>query len=219
MTHEANQVKEALRDILSTHEFAKQSPSPLLELWQKFKHSPWFQSILNKIKQWLSHRHPHSFPQVGLNISDRAILVLFLSLACISILVLLYSFYRQKKPRTAGLVKEEKQSEREDYRSRYPENLEREAIELGAKGEFRKAAELLFQASLLLLDRRGLIRFQDSKTHREYERELKEAQDPAVLSHFEGLNELYEVKCFGLRHFSAKEFYQYVEDYEACKIR
>jgi hypothetical protein len=82
-------------------------------------------------------------------------------------------------------------------RPRTPEAWEDEARRAVAQGRLRDAAVATYQALLLRLDARGVVRYDPAKTPGEYRRETR--RDPAVAGAFGGFLRAFEPVAFGGR--------------------
>jgi hypothetical protein len=82
-------------------------------------------------------------------------------------------------------------------RPRTPEAWDEEARSAVAEGRLRDAAVATYQALLLRLDARGVVRYDAAKTPGEYRRETR--RDPAVAGSFGGFLRAFEPVAFGGR--------------------
>ncbi len=83
------------------------------------------------------------------------------------------------------------------------------AKEISQTGDYRTAVRYLYLSSLLLLDERGLLRFDRSKTNREYLRSV--ASYPHLSEPLREVIDVFDRVWYGFRTLDEYEFRHYVE--------
>jgi hypothetical protein len=95
-----------------------------------------------------------------------------------------------------------------------PEALLAQAERQAGNGEFREALRLVFQAVLLLLDRRNVVEFDESRTNGEYQQSLREQPDPWWPERFAQATDLFEQKWYGLQATTATDYHSLLSYYQ-----
>lgn len=206
--HDPSQVKSVLDQILSSPEFSRSSTPFLMRMLAWLNKLPWLRKIVDKLGSLFQHTAFQLPKDTSLVFWVAALLVLT---------VLVYFVARQVRGKKAKPAAHTEAPEVKGQEPEEPDELETQALRTARGGDFRKAAELLFHASLLVLDRRGAILYRPHKTHREYEEELAGGTEARLLDHFKEMNFTYELKCFGLRPFRPEEFDDFLAQYRVCK--
>lgn len=93
-----------------------------------------------------------------------------------------------------------------------PDTLAAAAQELAAAGHLRRAYRAIFLAILLRLDKKGLIRFDRSRTNGEYLRSLRSR--PEVFAWMRPLTNEFDVRWYGERSVDEQDFRRALRAYE-----
>lgn len=164
------EIKEALRGILSSEEFTAQpeSRTSLLKLladWLKAQVEKYLKNLklpdegLKKIFGW-NEISPGA--QLALNIAGIAILVLFIG-GLIYFIFRNLRFSRKLKQKEDALLLTQLKD---------PETVEQKAMEYYRQGDYRQGIRFLYIAFLLKLNERNVIRIDKAKTNRQYLNEI-----------------------------------------------
>ncbi len=188
-------VKERLREILSSGEYATGDGT------RAFSLAEWLQE---KIRRFLASLARLGAEAPVLYWTIFAVLVFILLLIFAHAGTVVWRALRAARAGPAGDVPG-RPGRKEDPRAL----LERAAAE-AARGRTTEAIRLCHRAALLALDRRGLIRYQESLTSGDYRRQLQ--PHPRQRSSFDGLVRIYEPAFFGRAPVGPAEF-------EECRRR
>ena len=82
-----------------------------------------------------------------------------------------------------------------------------EALSRG--GNYRNAVRYLYLSALLLLDERGLLRYDRSRTNREYLRTVSDS--PALIQPLRTVIEIFDRVWYGFEPIDAQTYQEYVE--------
>jgi hypothetical protein len=187
----------ALDHILARPEFQwpPRQPSPLEEWWQELQRRFW--EFLDKLLP--AEAADVMAPLVRYGLTGLGALAL--------ILVLLYAM--------RGLLADfvaEKEADAEngggDERLTAAAALKR-AQALSAGGDYRAAVRYLYLSSLLLLEERGLLRYDRSLTNREYLRSV--AHKPALAAIFRDVIEVFDGVWYGYRPLDEAAYARYAD--------
>ena len=91
------------------------------------------------------------------------------------------------------------------------------AQELSGAGDYRTAVRYLYLSTLLLLEERGLLRYDRSLTNREYLRYL--SSNPDLSATLRRIIDIFDRVWYGYQPLEKKEYDQYVLQVEALKQR
>ena len=174
---DANAVAE-LGDILSRPEFQWQEPEPTL--WQQLR-----ERVLRLFFNMLPD-------QVG---DARLSTVLFAAAGLLLLLLLLY--YAARTLRRDFTSASARDDEREAARSLRADHALAQAQTLSEQGDYRQAVRYLYLSTLLLLDERGLLPYDRTRTNREYL--LGVAHRPQLAIVLEEIIEIFERSWYGLQ--------------------
>jgi hypothetical protein len=190
---------DSLTKILADPRFqwAEAKPSPLSEWWGNF----W-----NKLFEWLNRLFGDSSSSVSLSIpGGRILLTWVLTILLAGILV-----YAGR-----GLWKDlVGQAELEEGWADGAETLTSEtafqrASVLSGDGDYRTAVRYLYLSSLLLLDERGLLRFDRSRTNHEYLRSLSGA--PLLAKPLRAVIDIFDRVWYGFEQIDQATYQDYIE--------
>ena len=208
-----NQVRQNLKNILDDGEFhsaAPQEPSlfskmvqSLKDLWEKFKKS--FEDLFPSAKGLRMSRSP-------------GIQWVFIAAFLIGGGWLLYRLIRnawqnrEKKRAETRTAFDLDETEEEIVRE--PDAWLAEAEQWLKEGDYRRAYRALFVASLLQLDRAGMLVFQRSRTNGEYLRTLRRAGRKELYAIFDPLVLEFELRWYGEKPTDADDAAAVRRDYE-----
>ncbi len=89
------------------------------------------------------------------------------------------------------------------------------ALQLSSTGEYRQAVRYMYLSALLLLDERGLLRYNRSQTNREYLRQV--ASHPDLTSHLRPVIETFDRVWYGYQTVDQDSYAQYTEQVAALQ--
>lgn len=192
--------EEILEDVLSRPEFQWRAPqpSPLEEAWQRF---------LLRVREFFARLFPHS--ERTLRIDGPPLLTLLplgLSILVLS-LVLVYAL----RGVLAGFVAEsgiEPQVEEGREVLTASAALQR-ARDLSGAGDYRTAVRYLYLSSLLILEERGVLRYERSLTNREVLRTV--AGTPRLANVLENVVEVFDRVWYGYQSLDDEAYRRYEE--------
>jgi Domain of unknown function (DUF4129) len=184
----------AIQTILQRPEFQwDRPPSPLQE---------WWDALWKKINAWLNS----VFGKGGISLpipTDAFTIVASILLA----FVLVYVF----RGLFADLVVETRLDEDHVAGDEFltAETALQKAKEISKAGDYRTAVRYLYLSSLLLLDERGLLRFDRSKTNREYLRSV--SAFPHLSAPLREVIDVFDRVWYGFQPIGQDDFQHYVE--------
>jgi len=149
----------SLKEILSRPEFQ----------WKETASNPvsdWIQKILDSIDLWLNRILNATFDIAG---SDVTAILMAIILAVILFFVLRTLF--------TDFMSESKLSADSDEEPLTSESAFAKAQQLSRGGDYRAAVRYLYLSPLLILDERGIMRYDRSKTNREYLRSVSNSPE------------------------------------------
>jgi len=187
----------SLHVILSLPEF-QWRPNPLGEWFQKLwdRFAAWLDKILNYFR--------FSVPGGGQPITVVAVLIL--------LGILFYVF----RGLFSDLVKEtDTESNLDDDRSLTSETAFRKAQNLSGQGDYRTAVRYLYLSSLLLMEERGILRYDRSRTNREYLRSVSE--HPNLAKPLKSVVEVFDRVWYGFEGLDESTYKEYVDEVEELK--
>lgn len=190
----------ALQTILQRPEFVwDRPPSPLEELWN---------SLLKSITDWLNNLigdNRLSLPVPG----DVFTIIASILLA----IVLIYVF----RDLFADLVVESRLDGDAMAGDELltAETALRKAKDISRAGDYRTAVRYLYLSSLLLLDERGLLRFDRSKTNREYLRSV--SAFPGLSAPLREVIDVFDRVWYGFQPLDQDDFQHYLEKVEQLR--
>jgi hypothetical protein len=184
----------AVQVILQRPEFQwDRPPSPLQE---------WLDALWQRMIDWLQR----TFGNLSISLPV-PVDILTIVASLVLVIVLLYIF----RGLFADLIVE---SRLEEQRDAGDENLTAESALQKAKdisrgGDYRTAVRYLYLSSLLLLDERGLLRFDRSKTNREYLRSV--SAFPQLSGPLRDVIDVFDRVWYGFHTIDQDDFEHYVE--------
>lgn len=189
---------DSLNAILSRREFQYQEqaiPNPVLE---------WVNRILTEIQRWLNDLLGMTFDVVG---SDTMLVILSLLLVVVFFFVFRTLF--------VDFAREAKLKEAEEDEPLTSEAAFNRAQQLSKGGDFRAAVRYLYLSTLLILDERSVMRYDRSKTNREYLRSV--ANSPELSKPLEEVIEVFDNVWYGYHSLDEETFKHYSGRVEELK--
>ncbi len=191
----------SLNVILSRPEFLwrEKAPNPLNE---------WFQKLWDDFNRWLNNILGNG--QIVIPIDN---VMLFVFASILLAVILIYVF----RTLWVDFMKEAHMNSEEDGES---EPLTsgaafEKAQMLSRGGDYRSAVRYLYLSSLLLMDERGVLRYDRSKTNREYLRSV--ANSPELAKPLEEVIEVFDNVWYGYHSLEEESFKHYSARVEELK--
>ena len=175
--------------------------------WKSDPLGEWFQKIRDKIFAWLnSHLNVNiSIPGGGTVATIIAVILLLLVLAY----VFRGLFTDLVKESTAG------SSDEDSDINLTSETAFRKAKNLSGQGDYRTAVRYLYLSSLLLMEERGILRYDRSRTNREYLRSV--SSHPNLASPLKSVVDVFDRVWYGYEPLDESSYKQYVDEVEELK--
>lgn len=95
--------------------------------------------------------------------------------------------------------------------------FERQAQLFEGKGDFLKAMHYYYMAILALLHKKGIIRYDKSKTNREFEEMIVAYQNQGLTNSFSLFSQLFEMNWYGLKPLKYEDWEAFQRYYNSCK--
>lgn len=191
---------DPLHDILRQPEFQ----------WRTNPVNDWFQKFWNRIASWLD-----KFLQpINVNISVPGGEQLLTVVAVILLLAVLAYVFRGL---FTDLVKESRGdgSDEDSDRNLTAETAFRKAQNLSGQGDYRTAVRYLYLSSLLMMEERGILRYDRSRTNREYLRSV--AEHPRLAKPLKSVVDVFDRTWYGFEPLDESTYKEYVNEVEALK--
>jgi hypothetical protein len=187
---------DPLHEILSRPEFlrAERAPNPLSE---------WFQKLVNRFLHWLDGR------EIG--IPAPPMLPLIASILLVLVLFLVFRTLFNDLVNEAHIKKEDG----EENEPLTAEDAFEKAQSLSRGGDYRSAVRYLYLSSLLLLDERNILRYDRSKTNREYLRSV--SNSPELAQPLSEVIEVFDDVWYGYHSLEEDSFKHYSKRVEELK--
>jgi hypothetical protein len=194
---------ESLKSILADPRFqwAEAKPSRL---------AAWWENLLQKIGDWLSRLFG------GIDIGPlRLPAGPGLTWVLVVLLVLVLAF--AGRGLLAGLVKEAKLAGEGagEHELLTSETALERADALSRGGDYRSAVRYLYLSALLLLDERGLLRYDRSRTNREYLRTVGDS--PALVRPLRAVIDIFDRVWYGFEPIDGQTYQDYVARVEELR--
>jgi hypothetical protein len=175
--------------------------------WRPNPVNDWLQKIWDKIAAWLDKifNVNISIPGGGTATTTIAVIVL--------LLVLAYVF----RGLFTDLVKEstaDSSAEDSDL-NLTSETAFRKAQNLSGQGDYRTAVRYLYLSSLLLMEERGILRYDRSRTNREYLRSV--SSHPNLANPLKSVVDVFDRVWYGYEALDETTYKQYVDEVEELK--
>ena len=191
---------KSLSAILSRPEFqwAEEAPNPV---------NNWLQKLWDSIFRWLNKILGNGFSIPGGDLLFSVIVSIVLTL------ILFYVF----RTLIVDFVKEARIDSDEDEAGEplTSDAAFQKAQTLSRGGDFRSAVRYLYLSSLLLMDERGVLRYDRSKTNREYLRSV--ANSPELAKPLEEVIEVFDNVWYGYHTLEEETFKHYSDRVEELK--
>jgi len=191
----------SLNAILSRPEFLwpEKAPNPLNE---------WFQKLWADFNKWLNSILGNG--QITIPV-DNVMLSVFASIFLAVILIYVF------RTLFVDFMKEAHMNSEEDGESKplTSEAAFEKAQALSRGGDYRSAVRYLYLSSLLLMDERGVLRYDRSKTNREYLRSV--ANSPELAKPLEEVIEVFDNVWYGYHSLEEESFKHYSARVEELK--
>jgi len=185
---------QPLNEILARPEFQwkEQAPNPI---------NDWFQKLVNRFFAWLDKLNVG----VSVDLSPLAIILL--------VVVLLYVF----RGLFADLITDARLNGNGESGDELltAESAFQRAQSLSRGGEYRSAVRYLYLSSLLLLDERGLLRYDRTRTNREYLRSVSDS--PELAQPLTDVIEVFDNVWYGYHELDEASFKHYSDRVEELK--
>jgi len=184
----------ALQPILERPEFQwDRPPSPLEQ---------WWNDLWARINDWFNKL----FGQNGVNIPIPGDIFTIVAIILL-VFVLLYVFRGLFSDFISEAAMDEEQMAGDELLT--AETALQKAKDISRGGDYRTAVRYLYLSSLLTLDERGLMRFDRSKTNREYLRSV--AAFPQLSVSLRDVIDVFDRVWYGFRTLDEDSFQHYVE--------
>jgi len=179
---------QALREILARPEYQWAEPHP-----------SWIQSQIIRLLDWVSRHLPAG---LGINLPSLSGMIAAVILVTVLgyIAIALYRDLARESALPAG-------KEITDEVLTAQSAMER-AEELSALGNFRAAVRYLYLSALLVLDERGLLRYDHTKTNREYLRLV--SNDHSLSSPLREVIDVFDRVWYGFQPLDEESYHRYV---------
>jgi len=187
-----------LNEILSRSEFQYQeesAPNPIME---------WFNRILTEFQRWLN-----DLLGVTFNVVDSDVMLVILTV------LLVVMFFFVFRTLFVDFAREAKLKQAEEDEPLTSEAAFARAQQLSKGGDFRAAVRYLYLSTLLILDERGVMRYDRSKTNREYLRSV--ANSPELSKPLEEVIEVFDNVWYGYHSLDEETFKHYSGRVEELK--
>lgn len=187
-----------LVEILARPEFqwAEAAPNPAAE---------WLQRIITEINRWLNKLLGVTFDVAS---SDMVSIIMAILLVVVFVFVfraLFSDFFNEAKMSKEGGAEEPLTSE----------VALAKAQQLSRGGDYRSAVRYLYLSTLLILDERGIMRYDRSKTNREYLRGV--AKSPELSAPLGEVIEVFDNVWYGHHSLEEESFQHYSKRVEELK--
>lgn len=189
----------ALREILSRPEFQ----------WQQSQAPSWFQELLDRFWKWLGRL----LDQTGSLSVPGGLQGLGLIAALLLALVLAYSLRRLFASLASDLNLNPENGGTDAPLSAQAALTRAEG--LSTQGDYRSAVRYLYLSALLILDERGLLYYDRTRTNREYLRDL--TASPQIAALLRAVIEVFDRVWYGFQPVDAETYQRYVEQVHALK--
>jgi hypothetical protein len=191
-----------LAKILESPEFQYQTTEPsALEQW--------WQNLWQRFSEWLSRILPEQISTSGEFVNQIITFVGALALLAVLFYALrdmLRDFVRQAELPTEGEEGEENLT---------ADSALRQAQRLSDSGDYRTAVRYLYLSALLILEERGLLRYDRSRTNREYLRSVQ--HQPKLAATLQDVVEVFDRVWYGYQRVDAEAFRHYTTRVETLK--
>lgn len=202
-TPHTNEDLAALTPILDRAEFQWPVEQPSL-FWRLV--SRVVRAILNFFARFLPENSVTSVPDGAISLNVELISYLITTLSVIALLIILIYLSRNIMAEFAGQAQLNLDQGNGDELLTADSALER-ARTLSSSGDYRTAVRYLYLSSLLLLDERGLLRYDRSRTNREYLRNV--AHSPQLAGILREVIEIFDRVWYGFQELDETTYSRY----------
>ena len=188
----------SLQEILSRPEFqwAEPAPNPI---------NDWLQKIWDVVNRWLNDLLGNFAQYIPSN-TTWLMVILLVAILFFVFRTLFVDFIKEAQ------LNGEESGENELLTS---ESAFNKAQSLSRGGDYRSAVRYLYLSSLLLMDERGVLRYDRSKTNREYLRSV--ANSPELAKPLEEVIEVFDNVWYGYHSLEEESFKHYSDRVEELK--
>ena len=188
---------DPLKEILARPEFqwAEAAPNPISE---------WINKVLDAFNRWLNAILDLTVDVAGLDLTAWI-------MAAILIVILFFVF----RTLFADFMNEAQLAGETDEEPLTSESAFAKAQQLSRGGDYRAAVRYLYLSTLLILDERGVMRYDRSKTNREYLRSV--ANSPELSKPLEEVIDVFDNVWYGYHSLGEESFKHYSDRVEELK--
>jgi hypothetical protein len=184
----------ALQPILQSPDFQwDRPPSPLEELWNQ---------IVTRFKKWMNDLFGQN--EISIPVPSEAFTI---GASFVLLLILLYVFRNLFSDFFMDASAKDEQMAGDELLT--AESALQKAKDISKGGDYRTAVRYLYISSLLTLDERGLMRFDRSKTNREYLRSV--AAFPQLSAPLRDVIDVFDRVWYGFQPLDEDHFQHYAE--------
>lgn len=189
---------DSLHSILARPEFqwAASKPNPITE---------WFQKIITEINRLLNKILGGAYNALNSDVTSVIMVILLIIVFIFVFRTLIIDFSREAKLNGENASDEPLTSEAAFAK----------AQELSRGGDFRSAVRYLYLSALLIMDERGVMRYDRSKTNREYLRSV--SNSPELSKPLEEVIEVFDNVWYGYHSLEEETFKHYSDRVEELK--
>jgi len=192
---------DPLHDILSRSEFAwpEPAPNPLAD---------WFQKMWDAINRWLDNILGRRTNYISINTN-------WLNAASLILLIIVFIFLARTLFIDLAADARFDNHGKGDEEPLTSEVAFKRAQTLSQGGDYRSAVRYLYLSALLIMDERGVLRYDRSKTNREYLRSV--AESPELAEPLEEVIDVFDDVWYGQHSLEDDTFKHYSERVEELK--
>lgn len=204
--------KATLKEILASREFQRRGEDA-------------FSRWLRKVLQWLLRLLERLFPALQGGGRAARVAMWIIGFLLFAVLVFLVAYGLTAWLRSLGIRSARPQEAQDGGRvvrpgeRPTPEALLAQAEQRAGTGDYREALRWLYQAVLLLLDRRQLVEFDETRTNWEYQRALGAQPDPWWPDRFAWATDLFEAKWYGGQAAQEPDYRSFLDYYREAAGR
>jgi hypothetical protein len=189
---------DSLHNILARPEFqwTESKPNPITE---------WFQKIITEINRLLNKILGGAYNALNSDVTSVIMVILLIIVFIFVFRTLIIDFSREAKLNGENAGEEPLTSEAAFAK----------AQELSRGGDFRSAVRYLYLSALLIMDERGVMRYDRSKTNREYLRSVSDS--PELSKPLEEVIEVFDNVWYGYHSLEEETFKHYSDRVEELK--
>jgi hypothetical protein len=190
-----NQMQRQLEDILSREEFQWQTPAP----------NPireWFNKLLRQVLDWFVSLLPREVV-IGGNLTQWIVG----GALVVALLIILWVVVRSVGSSLIGEADLDKQWDERGVIT--ADGALKNEQETARTGDYRSAVRWLYLSSLLILEEHGLLRYDRSRTNREYLRSV--AHSPELSTILREVIDVFDRVWYGFQPIESDDYDHYVE--------